>query len=82
MPAKKKSSTHKVKPSDLVQFIKDTIHEGNVRRIVVKDLKGKTYAEIPVTLGVLGFLAAPLLVAVAALVAMLEVVEVEIIRKK
>jgi uncharacterized membrane protein YvbJ len=31
-----------VSSSDLVKTIKDLIHEGNIRRIIIKDEKGKT----------------------------------------
>lgn len=79
---RKKSSTFKVKPSQLKDFVKEMIHEGNVRRIVIKDSTGKKYAEIPVTFGVLGFLVAPMLIAVAAAAAMVDIFEVEIIRSK
>ncbi len=85
MPTKKRSnskkSTFKVKGDQLTKFVKDAIHEGNVRRIIVKDGKGKTYMEIPVTIGIIGFMAAPLLIALGAVSAMVGVFEVEIVRK-
>lgn len=83
MPRKKKSTknTFKVKGDQLVDFVKEVIHEGNVRRIIIRDSKGKIFAELPVTIGIIGFLIAPLLIAVAAVAAMVEVFEVEIIRR-
>ena len=51
----------------LLATIKDLLHEGNVRHIVVKNTEGHTMAEFPVTIGVVGLLVAPMLAAVAAL---------------
>ncbi len=62
----------KVKGKDLVDKIKSIVHEGNVRRIIVKDEHGQTYLEIPLSIAAVGVLAAPLLAglgAIAALVA-------------
>lgn len=71
----------KVKGDELLHFVKTMLHEGNVRRIIIKDAKDKPYMEIPVTIGFLGVLAAPVLVAVSALAAMAGVFKVEVIRK-
>ena len=51
--------------------IRDIVHEGNVRRVVVKH-EGRTIAEFPLTAGVVGAVLAPVLAAVAALVALLK----------
>lgn len=51
----------------LVAKIKGLIREGNVRRIIIKDEAGNTVVEIPVTIGVVGAIMAPLLAAVAAI---------------
>ena len=72
----------KVKGDEMLSFVKKAIKEGNVRRIVIKDGKGKTYMEIPVTVGFIGVIAAPIFVAVSALAAMAGAFEVEIIRKE
>jgi hypothetical protein len=60
----------KVQARDLVDKVKDLIHEGNVRRVIIKDDKGRTFIEIPVTVAALGVLAAPVLAAVGALAAL------------
>ncbi len=59
-----------VKANELVDKVKALIHEGNVRKIVVKDMDGKTFMEIPVTIGVIGVILAPILAAVGALAAL------------
>lgn len=60
----------KVKSSELVDKIKELIHEGNVRRIIVKNEAGHTYMEIPLTVAAIGVVAAPVLAAVAAIAGM------------
>ena len=47
----------KINAPDLVQKIGQLIHEGNVRRIIVKDHSGNTYLEIPLTVAALGTIA-------------------------
>jgi len=56
--------------SNLVEKVKELIHEGNVRRIIIKDESGHTIVEIPVTWAALGVVAAPVLAAVGAISAL------------
>lgn len=60
----------KVKGNELVDKIKGLIHEGNVRRIIVKNEQGHTYMEIPLTVAAIGVVAAPVLAAVGAIAGM------------
>src|SRR5262245_16512693 len=55
---------------DLVDRVKALIHEGNVNRIIIKDDKGQTFVEIPVTVAAVGAVAAPVLAAVGAISAL------------
>ncbi|GAA3168395.1 MULTISPECIES: DUF4342 domain-containing protein [Nonomuraea] len=57
----------KVHGSELADQVKTLIHEGNVRRIIVKDSHGHTVMEVPVTVGVVALIAAPVVTAVAAM---------------
>lgn len=57
----------KVKAEALRDKVEELIHEGNVRRVVVKNADGKTVMELPLTIGVLGAVAAPMLTAVGAI---------------
>jgi hypothetical protein len=59
--------TFKVAGKDLGNKIKELIHEGNVRRIIIKDEHGHTFMEIPLTVATIGVVAAPILAAVAAI---------------
>ena len=54
----------------LVDEVKRLIHEGNVRRVVVRQ-KDRVVAEFPLTVGVVGALVAPAVAAIGALVALL-----------
>ena len=53
--------------SNLVDKVKELIHEGNVQRIIIKNEQGHTIVEIPVTLAAIGLVAAPELAAVGAI---------------
>ena len=53
------------------------IDEGNVRRVVVKQ-RGRTVAEFPVTVGVIGAVIAPLAAAIGALAAVLSDCAIEV----
>lgn len=60
----------KVNGDELIAKVKQLIHEGNVRRMIIKGKDGKTLIEIPVTLGVVGIVIAPVLAAVGAIAAL------------
>ncbi len=60
----------KVLGKDLVDKVQALIHEGNVRRLVIKDDKGHTFMEVPVSIAAIGAIALPLLAALGALAAM------------
>lgn len=50
--------------------VKELIHEGNVRRIIIKDEHGNTFVEIPVSVAAVGAILAPVVAAVGAIAAM------------
>jgi hypothetical protein len=55
---------------ELVARVKELVHEGNVRRVIVKNEEGKTLIEIPLTLGVVGALLLPVAAALGAIAAL------------
>ena len=67
---------------DLVDKVKAQIHEGNVNRIIIKDDKGNTFVEIPVTVATLGAIFSPVLAAVGALSALAAKFKIVIERAK
>lgn len=60
----------KVQGDALLGKVKELAHEGNVRRIIIKDGQGKTLIEVPLTVGVVGALVAPVAAAVGAIAAL------------
>ena len=69
----------KVASGQLVDAVKKLVHEGNVRRIIIKH-EGRTVAEFPLTVGVIGAVFAPVLAAVGALAAVLNECTIEVER--
>lgn len=60
----------KVNSDQVVQKIKDLVHQGNIRRIALKNEEGKTLIEIPLTLGVVGAAFLPVWAAIGAIAAL------------
>ena len=71
----------KVKGEDLLKKVKELIHEGNLRRIIIKNENGETYIEIPLTPGVVGMVVAPILAAVGAIAALASNFTIEVVKK-
>ncbi len=83
--SKKKSifeETINVKGEELVGKIKALVKEGNVRRIIIKDKNGKDIIQIPLTLGVVGAVFAPVLAAVGAIAALVTECSITVERDK
>jgi hypothetical protein len=70
----------RVNGEELLAKIKELIHQGNIRRILIKDKDGRTLIEFPLTFGVVGLVLAPTLAAVGAIAAL--VTEVTIVVEK
>jgi hypothetical protein len=68
-----------VKGSDLADKVKDLIHEGNVRRIIIRQGE-HTIVEMPLTVGVIGTLLVPWLAAAGAIGALIAQCTIEIVR--
>jgi hypothetical protein len=54
----------------LLAKVKELVHEGNVRRVVVKNEEGVTLLEIPLTVGVIGAALLPVWAAIGAIAAL------------
>jgi hypothetical protein len=59
-----------VTADNLVDRVKELLHEGNVTRIIIKDMKGKELLEIPATIGVLGAVIVPWLAVLGVITAL------------
>lgn len=65
----------------LLSKVKELIHEGNVRRIIIKQ-DGNTIMEFPLAVGVISVIAAPVLVAVGAIGALIAQCSIEVVRSE
>lgn len=70
------------KSEDLIEKVKELLHEGNVTRIIVKDEKGNVYLEIPATVGVIGAILAPWLAALGTIAALATNCTITVVRKE
>ncbi|HKV51009.1 MAG TPA: DUF4342 domain-containing protein [Gemmatimonadaceae bacterium] len=61
---------HKVSGERLLSRVKELVHEGNIRRITIKNDQGHTLMELPLTVGVVGAVLLPIWVAIGALAAL------------
>lgn len=72
----------KVDGEELLKKVKSLIQEGNVRRIIIKNKDNKSLIEIPLTVGVIGAVLAPVLAAVGAIAALVTECTITVEREK
>ena len=70
-PEKVRTEEFRVNGEELLGKVKGLMHEGNIRRIIIKNKEGTVVFEIPLTIGVVGALLAPSLAAIGAIAALL-----------
>jgi hypothetical protein len=61
---------YQVSGDNLLAQVKDLVHEGNIRRIIIKNDEGERLIEIPLTLGVVGIALLPVWAAIGAIAAL------------
>jgi len=61
----------KVLGENLLAKIKELVHEGHVRRVIIKNDEGRALIDLPLSLGVVGTLLAPQLAAIGAIAALI-----------
>lgn len=81
MPVKKKKESFQVKGEELLKKVKELIREGNVRKITIKDKKGKELVVFPLTVGVVGAVLVPVLAAVGTIAALVTECTLSVERK-
>ena len=67
---KVRTEEYSVTGESLLAKCKELLHEGNIRRISIKNEEGKTLIEIPLTIGVVGTVLLPALAAIGAIAAL------------
>ena len=68
---KKRTEEFRVSGEEVLAKVKELVHEGNVRRIAIRNEKGETVVEFPLTVGVVGALLLPVWAAIGAAAALL-----------
>jgi len=63
----------------LLSKVKELVHEGNVRRIIIKQ-DGHTIVELPLNVGLVGVALAPALAAIGAIGALIAQCSIEVVR--
>lgn len=72
----------KVSGSQLVDTVKKLIHEANIRRLIIKNEKGDSLLEIPVSIASVGALLLPVVAALGALAALIANCTIVVVRTK
>jgi hypothetical protein len=67
---KVRTEEYKVSGESLLAKAKELVHEGNIRRISIKNDEGKTLIEVPLTLGLVGAALLPVWAAIGAIAAL------------
>ena len=76
------SEEYQVSGKDVVDRVRELLHEGNVTRVIVRDEGGKTLLEIPATVGVIGVVFAPWLAALGVIAALVTNCKIEVERRE
>jgi hypothetical protein len=67
---KARTEEFKLNGDEILNKLKELLHQGNIRRIILKDESGKTFMEIPLTVGVVGAIVIPVWAAIGAIAAL------------
>jgi hypothetical protein len=59
-----------VNGDELIAKIKELLHEGNIRRVSIRNEEGRTLIDVPLTVGVVGAILVPQLAALGAIAAL------------
>ena len=83
-PSEDRSSNrerHRVSGDMVIAKIKELLHEGKVRHVVIKNEEGRTLIEFPVSIGVAGALLLPVWAAIGAIAAIVTDCTIEVERE-
>jgi len=80
MPENTYTERIKVAGDQILSVVRTVIHEGNVRRLIIRNEDDRVLIEIPVTFGVVGVLVAPVAAALGAIAALVTHCTIEIER--
>lgn len=69
MTEKTRTEEFRLSGGEVLDKVKALLHEGNIRRLVLKNEEGRVLLEIPLTVGLVGVALLPILAAVGAVAA-------------
>lgn len=69
-----------IQGGEVFETLKRLVHEGNVRRITIKDRAGEVILQVPLTVGVVGAALIPVWAAIGAVVALASDCSIEVER--
>ena len=72
----------KVSGEKAIKKVKELIKDGNARKIIIKNEKGESVLEIPLTIGVVGAVLAPILAAVGTVTALVTNCTIIVVKKR
>lgn len=67
---KQKKEEFKVSGEEVLRKIKEIVKAGNARRVIIKNEKGETIIEVPLTIGAVGAILLPTLAAIGVIAAL------------
>jgi hypothetical protein len=68
--ASPRTEEFKINGDELLGKVKELIHEGNIRRVIIRNDEGTTLVEIPLSVGLVGVALLPIWAAVGAIAAL------------
>lgn len=77
----KARESHRVSGDKVLGKIKELIHQGNVRRIIIKNDEGRSLIEVPLSVGVVGAVLVPVWAAIGAVAALVTSCSIEVERE-
>ncbi len=69
MDQKTRHEEFRLSGGEVLDKVKALLHEGNIRRLILKNEEGRTLLEIPLAVGLVGVALLPILAAVGAVAA-------------
>jgi hypothetical protein len=77
-----KRERYRVAGDKVISKIKELIHQGNIRRIIIKNEEGKALIEVPLTVGAVAAIVAPVWAAIGAVAALVANCSIEVEREE
>jgi hypothetical protein len=71
-----------IKGEEVLAKVRELVHEGNVRRIIILNNDGRTVLEVPLTVGVVGALLLPTAAAIGAVAALVTDCTIKVVREE